>query len=638
MNLDESKCLASLAVFRELHDSKKDVYEIISEFLREIISSNAKYQFNLTEISQLLNETYDFSIPDSVIKTAIKKLDFLKKEKGYYVVQNIPELNITSNITSKHTEISGNNEIIINSLFEYIENEINSKLNDDKKEIIVHELCNFILDVSSSGDYSELISAFIISNKNNTRFTQQLETIKEGVVLYSGIKYNSNINEFGSWNSELTIFLDMEILFHFAGYNGEIYKQSFDDFHFFVKKINVTNRNKHNKNLIHLKYFKEVRSRIEGFFEKSIHIFEGNGTQDPSNTAISSILDGCKSTSDIITKKTNFFILLKSSGILEDDFDKYYSPENHSYNIEIKVVIDELSGLIEEKDITSNLKYLNYINIHRKGDTSNNFYNVGYILLTGNSVTLNISWHESIKINGSVPLATTLDFLTNKFWFRLSRGFGDNNYPKSFGIITKAQILLSSKLSKSVGKKFEELQKDFRNGKLTEQQALSAIVELRIRAKKPEDIGGDDLKFILESISEENIEQFVKEQELFKLKASKQKDENARLKEDLSLKEKEVETHKLELKDIQQKILLLEEKEQKRIEKREKINKLLVKIFYLFSSVIIFGLGVILYKIDNKIIGSSVSLLASILAILTFLGIDYRSFLTICKRKTKKIT
>ena len=37
MKLDESKCLASLAVFRELHDSKKDVYEIISEFLLEII-------------------------------------------------------------------------------------------------------------------------------------------------------------------------------------------------------------------------------------------------------------------------------------------------------------------------------------------------------------------------------------------------------------------------------------------------------------------------------------------------------------------------------------------------------------------------------------------------------------------------
>ena len=77
------------------------------------------------------------------------------------------------------------------------------------------------------------------------------------------------------------------------------------------------------------------------------------------------------------------------------------------------------------------------------------------------------------------------------------------------------------------------------------------------------DIEGDDLKFILESISEENIEHFVKEQELFKLRASKRKDENTRLKEDLISKENEVEKHKQEFIDIQRKLMSLEEKDQK---------------------------------------------------------------------------
>ena len=212
MKFDETKCLASLAVFRELYDSKKDVYEIISEFLREIISSKAKYQFSISEIVQLLNFTFDFKIPEAVIKTALKKLPFLRREKGFYIVDDITELNKTIDIAAKHSEIQHNNESIINSLFDYIESESKSELSDDEKEKIVHAFCNFVLDESISAQYTEYISAFIVNNKNNVGFTTQLETIKEGVVLYSGIKYNSNINEIGTWSNELTIFLDMEIL------------------------------------------------------------------------------------------------------------------------------------------------------------------------------------------------------------------------------------------------------------------------------------------------------------------------------------------------------------------------------------------------------------------------------------------
>ncbi len=636
MKFDETKCLASLAVFRELYDSKKDVYEIISEFLREIISSKAKYQFSISEIVQLLNFTFDFKIPEAVIKTALKKLPFLRREKGFYIVDDITELNKTIDIAAKHSEIQHNNESIINSLFDYIESESKSELSDDEKEKIVHAFCNFVLDESISAQYTEYISAFIVNNKNNVGFTTQLETIKEGVVLYSGIKYNSNINEIGTWSNELTIFLDMEILFHSAGYNGEIYKQSFDEFHFFVKKINTTSKNKYGKKLIHLKYFKEIRRSIEAFFEKAAFILKGQGSQDPSNTAMSFILDGCKSESDIITKKTQFFLLLKTTGILEDEFDSYFSPENHKYNIEYKEVIEDLSNLFAGKNITKTLKFLNFINIHRKERLNNNFDNIGFILLTGNSVTLNASWHKSIKPNGCVPLATSLDFLTNKFWFRLSRGFGANNYPKSFGIITKAQILLSSVLNQSVRKKFDELQIEFKNGKLSQQQALSTIVELRKRARKPEDINENDLSFILESISEDNIERYVKEQELFKAKASKQKDENIKLKEGLLLKEAEIENNKLMLTELQKKVQSLEKKEKESIEKRKKLKILLTKTIYVLFLLFVVFLGIKLYRFDKKIIGTSLSVTASILAILTFFGIDYTSLINLHRKIIKK--
>ena len=83
---EESKLLASLAVFRELYDSKKDVYGVIAEFIREIIISRAKYQFNITEIVQMLNSIYEFSLPEAVVKVSLSKLDFISKSEGVYIV------------------------------------------------------------------------------------------------------------------------------------------------------------------------------------------------------------------------------------------------------------------------------------------------------------------------------------------------------------------------------------------------------------------------------------------------------------------------------------------------------------------------------------------------------------------------
>lgn len=55
--------------------------------------------------------------------------------------------------------------------------------------------------------------------------------------MLSGINY-SNLAEIGTWQTNLTIYLDTEILFHFAGYNGKIYKSLFEDFFTYVNEIN----------------------------------------------------------------------------------------------------------------------------------------------------------------------------------------------------------------------------------------------------------------------------------------------------------------------------------------------------------------------------------------------------------------
>ena len=554
--LENSKCLASLAVFRELYDNQKDVYGVISEFLKEIISSENKYQFGLTEITLVLNESYDFKIPEAVVKTSLSRLPFLSKSNGVYSVNKPIDQIRNKEFQEKQNKIYNNNNNVVNRLFTYIESQKKVTLSEAEKEIIVKSLCSFMLDESTVQEYSEYIGAFIVQCKSEDALLAQLDTIKEGVVLYTGLKYNSNLNDLGTWNTQITIFIETEILFHFAGYNGELFKILFNDFFTFVKEINSQSINKDGKKKIHLKYFSEVKNEIERFFKKAEFIINGEDTLNPSKTAMASIVNGCKTPSDIIEKKALFYDLLKTNGITEDTYTEYYSAKNHKFNIEDQSIIESLqSSIVTDYDIRENLKFLNYVNILRQGASDRNFENIGYILLSGNATTIQLAWHDLIKPNGNVPLATTLTFLTNKLWFKLGKGFGKNNYPKTFDIITKAQIVLSTQVNDSISYKYDSLQEKLKKGELNEKQALATIVELRRESKKPEDIKADDLSDILDTISENNIEKYIQEQELFKIQTQKQKEENENLKKELlktnikyQQKEQTVELQNIKLK------------------------------------------------------------------------------------------
>ena len=563
---EESKSLASLAVFRELYNSEKDVYGIIGEFLKEVITSNSKHQFSLTEITQSLNDTYDFKIPDAIINTSLNRFkESFTKTLGVFTITNQESFAITGKLTGKHTEIQSNNEIIIANLFKFIELEKTSELTQSEKERVIHSFCSFIIDESSSQEFSDFVSAFIVKGKQDTAFINQLNTIKEGVVLYTGLKYNSNLNDLGSWNTELTIYIETEILFHFAGYNGEIYQVLFNDFFSMIKEINQASQKKDGKQLIHLKYFTEIKDEIERFFKKAEYIVSGKDKANPSKTAMTSIINGCKTPAEVIEKKTRFYELLRTNLIQEDNYKNYYSEHNYSFNIEDQSLLSELSRKYEIENVSSYLKYLNFINIHRKGISNRGFENAGCVLLSGTTNTLLLAWDETIKPNGNIPLASNLSFLTNKLWFKLNKGFGKSDYPRTFDIVTKAQILLSTQLNDSVAGQFDDLQIKFKNGTLTEEQAIASISELRRQAKKPEEINDYDVENILKTIEESSIENYLNEQEHLKNKAQKQEEENLKLKESIEKIEKEKKEKEKEYQEY------ISQKEKENLEKETEL-------------------------------------------------------------------
>ncbi|MBL4675507.1 MAG: hypothetical protein JKY70_04780 [Mucilaginibacter sp.] len=527
---EEKKLLASLVVFRELYNSEKDVYGIIAIFLNDVIRTNGLYSFDLSEVTHQLNISYEFKLPTAVVRTALGRLDFLERQGVRFTVKDIGQI-LDTVIDDKQQEIASNNDAIVEELHKYIETKKNVILSENDKEKISHSFCSFLLDEQNGNEYIAYITAFILEQENNVEFRKQLDLIREGVILYTGIRYNHDLNDFGDWKNELTIFLETEILFHLAGYNGELYQILANDFLSYVKE---TNR-KAGKKLILLKYFEEVKTEIEKFFSKARRLLEGSEPPNPKITAMTSILNGCKKPSDILDKKSDFYTLLQQSSIEEDKYKKYFDLENYRYNRVNQEIIDSVSDEVE-KDVEEHLTYLNYISILRAGLQPKSFEASKVILLSGNSTTIKVAWNQLVREDGEVPLATHLSFITNKLWFKLNKGFGSNLIPRSFNIITKAQMSLSKALSDSVGGKFEELKNQFSKGNLTEEQARARIINLRNSVRKPEDISNDIVKDVLAVITEDSLGQFIQNESHFKLKASEEAQDNIRLKQELAQK------------------------------------------------------------------------------------------------------
>ncbi len=289
-----------------------------------------------------------------------------------------------------------------------------------------------------------------------------------------------------------------------------------------------------------------------------------------------SIVNGCNSPSDILDKKTDFFLLLKNIGIEKDTYQDYFKPYNYKYNVINEEILTKVSKEIG-KDATPYLTFLNYISIHRRDLKENNFERIKYILLSGNTTTIKVAWNDLIKEDGNVPLATYLSFLTNKFWFKLNKGFGENVLPKSFDVITKAQTVLSKVLNDNIGKKYEELRIEFEKGNITKEQAAARIINLREQVRKPEEIKSDIANDVLSAITEDSLDVFLQEQNFQEVKAKKQVEENKRLQSEikaLSERENLLKGTNDEIKNklIDSKYQILKEKQDKKsfLEKQKK--------------------------------------------------------------------
>lgn len=588
--MDNYQCLASLALFRQLYDNKQHVYSVLAEFLRYLIIVENTNPFNLSEISSRLNNSFAFKIPDAVVKTALKSLKregFLEQKEGQYYVIGQFNRNSIEAIESKLEGIKKRHSHIVDALLNYIEDKSNKEINEEEKKDIIESFCSYILDDSSLKIYSDYISAFILDKKNELDFASKLNVVKEGVVLYSGLKYSIDPNKVGSWDTNLVIFLSTEVLFYFAGYNGKLYKTLFEDFFNLIKEINNADSGKKSKSKIELKYFRESKNEIDSFFSKAEQIVDQQLTLDPSKTAMCEIVKGCKARSDVFTQKSLFFKDLENNGIVCDDFKSYYSEEQKAFNLVDENFVKSLrtgvtpSGY-EPQDCLDALKLLSYINVLRKGISNNGFENVGYIFLTSKNICHSLAWHKKIKSDKDIPLATSLDFLTDKFWYKLNKGFGGKSFPATFNIITKAQLVLSSYINNSITKRYDDLRGRYNTKQLSKEQAIACLVDLRKHVVRPEELEEhEDFDDVLKFIKDGDIENSMREREILKQKSEEVEKENERLKQILNQKDQEQ-------KQTHEKLRFYEEDQIRKEQKKERLRRCKVAIFRAFLYLLIF--------------------------------------------------
>lgn len=526
--MKENKLIASVVVFKELFNNNKDIYDIIAEFIKAAILDKKKWTFSSTELKQLLQEIFDFKLPEAVVKSTLKnrlvKTGFLSQEKGVYTVndlkQKVDPIFEQNYISKKEIYRKTEEEFI-----DFVQQKRNRTFGKTEKEKIRENIGHYLLGNGINEPYTSDISEYIISRKRDTEFLNRLNVVKEGFVLYTGVRYTADLNELGTWKNKLTIFLDTEIIFYFFGYNGEVYEEIFHDFLKLVREINQ--QAKPGNKTIELKFFEETEQEIINFFHVASLIVEGKATLNPGKTAMKEIVNGCSTKSDVLVKRNKLFINLQTSGIEKEESRDYY--ENHDFNVEGTQVLEELANShkdskrdFDEDYCKNNLKLFTKINVLRKGRNNVSFEQSRFILLTGNRYIHYLAHNNQIKNNEKdIPFATDIDFLTDKFWFKLKKGFGTSeDVPKVFDMITKAQIVLSSQISSTVQEKFTALIEQFNKGDISKEEAISLTYSLRENSLKPEEINESNIKNSLAFINEFSIDDHIREREILNQKVS----------------------------------------------------------------------------------------------------------------------
>lgn len=601
--MKNNRILATFVTYKNLYrDKTTDVYDIISEFARYVIIKEHKTSFSQILFPSLIEKYFDFQIPTLVLKPAVKRIEGVSLEnKEYKVNYNLVETH--NDFDNLQCVALSKTDRIISDLISYISKKTstNELTNEFTNEITI-AFRKYILDESTNGPYDALISAFIMEMSTNAEYTNDLNQIREGHILYNGLCQNNEIIAQG-WKDELTIYLDTEILFHIAGYNGVTFQQLANEF---LNLVSIANEH---KNLIRLKYFSDTQNEIDKFFSTAETLYNNNSVIRPGETAMISILSDCHSVIDIENKKTSLLYMLNKMHIYLENKNDFYAEKYNEFNLETK----ESIGTPNEKSI----RLLSHINKLRGHNISSDYSKSIAILVseTGSALEFSRSFTkekaEQNKHANNIEitsLAVNLYSITNILWYRLNRSLRDRTTPSTIDAVIRAQIILSKYINESITTEYDKIMKDYKNGIIEKEEIAALVLGMRQRSSKPETIIKEGVDDALNLICEKDINRFKEDYELERHAHNELEESYNRTLEQLAATKEDVEFWKQKNKEQQkldqialEKIKLenLQEwlssstsafnKEEENLKHSIKIKKLFIICTYIVYYIIIVG-------------------------------------------------
>ncbi len=627
--------LASFSTMKSLVDAQQyqSPYQILAEFIQYIIIKSNLHSFTAIEMKNRLFEVIGFYIPEAVVRTTVRGLQFIKTENSIYHVNQIA-LKDNSVFEEMKAVAEANNTDIIDLLIAFAqETNPSSAIWADA---LTQEFIAYLLDdqqTTAAGKYTDLIGRFILKNESDVKIQSVLTAIREGSILYIGL--NHNISETGSLRKPLTLFLGTEVLFSLYGYNGEIYKQLAQDLYDQIKAANVGSKR------ITLRYFSEVKKEIEDFFTSAELIVDGKQLLFDT-VAMKAIINGCSTAGDVKVKKADFFHVLQCSyGIMEDDRSSYYENTDDQYNLE---------SLSVDPQQYDSIKFISHINKLRKGRIYPYDLDAEYLIVTNSGVTLRASREQVERVmkeqavDSACDYAVSVERLTNILWYKLGNGLGRKEYPNNVNAVLKARMLLTSKISQNISKLYMETRAQYRAGVITEDQLASRIITLRKKPITPEELTAetieDSLDFSLEYLTryEEEVnrnKEALQEKEHLLQVLSDQKDRVISEKDDaLAEKEQLIQAQQDRNAELEAELAEYHRKDKEKEQKRINRKKIVHQAFGIIWKLVVVALLVIIAAwICSKVnaaytnaVGIVVGLIGAIPVVVSLLKSDLKKY------------
>ena len=455
----KNNLLASIALFGIYRNKNLDTYDLVAQYISAVIAQKQYSTFKSETMQSDLKELYQIDIPIGVINSVCRnRIEGISLKNKEYICDLLPK----DEIEKEYSTLTADYDQLFTPLIAFVRKDTEEYADQVIKDSFADYLVEGSIDDTK---LNNLYAAFISSNQSDKEIRQKIDLLSSGLISYNGLSYTDSAGNSGAWTDKLTIYLDTESLFSCAGYNGDYAQAVFQELYNLVKEINVSyrRRTKREDNLIVLKYLKDTRDRYLALINSAKAYLERKGTPDPSKRALIKIISESPSVFDVDTHRAKIDTAIKDTYHIQFDDTEYTYGTDRKYVIFDKETVTTLAKNYNPKQEEATTKKLDYyakvytiINGLRGGKSVGIFEKCQYIFLTGSRIGRGASM--AVRPDSkSVTVATDIDFLVSRFWFKLNKQLVPNHIPVSLDIVARSQAVLTREVSRKVKILYEEL-------------------------------------------------------------------------------------------------------------------------------------------------------------------------------------